>query len=199
MGYSERGGWGRGSTSSVFSRGGSLLLPSSYADGCSSDDVVAFKGGGACFTKSTCDGRAKSALGSSTSYKQTIAGDESNPIMSSSRTDNPDFYHSNMVYVKYCSSDVHSGNVTKPSPETWNYYFSGHLNFVNIVKHITTTVNPTFAKATSVLLTGGSAGGAGTFVNADWLGSVLPPSTHYRAAPIGGWFFPGDSVGRTPP
>lgn len=50
-----------------------------------------------------------------------------------------------------------------------------------------------FAKATSVLLSGGSAGGIGTFANADWLGSVLPPSVYYRAAPIGGWFFPGDS------
>jgi hypothetical protein len=76
--------------------------------------------------------------------------------------------------------------------ETFNYYFSGHLNFVNIVKHISTVVNPEFTKATSVLLTGSSA--AGKFVNADWLASVLPPSTHYRAAPIGGWFFPGDTA-----
>eukprot|EP00756_Hemistasia_phaeocysticola_P066305 Hpha_TRINITY_DN9144_c0_g1::TRINITY_DN9144_c0_g1_i1::g.94259::m.94259/K19882/NOTUM; O-palmitoleoyl-L-serine hydrolase len=44
-------------------------------------------------------------------------------------------------------------------------------------------------KATHVLLTGGSAGGIGTFYNADWLTARLPDKV-VKAAPNAGWFTP---------
>ena len=62
---------------------------------------IFLQGGGACYTKSSCDQRAKSALGSSTSYKQTVPSITT--IMSLSSTDNPDFYQSNMVCVTLLS------------------------------------------------------------------------------------------------
>ena len=43
--------------------------------------------------------------------------------------------------------------------------------------------------AKNVLLTGGSAGGVGTFVNSDYLTDLLPQAT-VKASPNAGWFFP---------
>ena len=45
------------------------------------------------------------------------------------------------------------------------------------------------ATAKKVLLTGGSAGGIGTFKNVDWLASQLPGAV-VKGAPEAGWFFP---------
>jgi hypothetical protein len=47
--------------------------------------VIFLQGGGACVTKSQCDSRATGALGSSTSYKQTVPS--ITPIMSLSSTE----------------------------------------------------------------------------------------------------------------
>jgi hypothetical protein len=45
--------------------------------------------------------------------------------------------------------------------------------------------------ATRVLVTGGSAGGIGTFLNIDYIQQRLP-SAVVKGAPNAGWFFPGD-------
>ena len=53
-------------------------------------------------------------------------------ILSDDAQVNPDFYHVHKVYVNYCSSDEFSGTQTEASAETFGFYFSGHLNLVNI-------------------------------------------------------------------
>ena len=45
---------------------------------------------------------------------------------------NPDFYGANLVYVPYCTGDVHSGtrsSTTPAWPDDEMGYFSGHKNF----------------------------------------------------------------------
>ena len=153
--------------------------------------MISLEGGGACYDKTTCTSRSTTALGSSKNYppqlKQMAAG-----WMSSSKTVNPDFYDANIVYVPYCSSDTHRGQQNTTSQNTFGFYFSGHLNLIEIVKDITEKQSPSWNSMTKMLLTGGSAGGIGTIYNADWLKTMLPTNALLKAAPLGGWFFPGN-------
>jgi len=152
--------------------------------------LFSLQGGGACFDEKTCTSRSKSKLGSSKNYKSTMG--PTKDWMSADPKVNPDFHDANTVYVPYCSSDTHRGQQNSTSPETWGFYFSGHRNLVEIVKDIKLKHAATFAGMKQALLTGGSAGGVGVIYNADWLGSVLPPAATLKAAPVGGWFFPGN-------
>jgi hypothetical protein len=150
---------------------------------------ISLEGGGACYDQETCTSRSKGALGSSKNYKPTL---EAEKWMSASSTANPDFYDANTVYVPYCSSDTHRGQQNTTSALTWGFYFSGHLNLVAIVNDIKQKQPEAWNNMKQMLLTGGSAGGIGTIYNADWLGTVMPPSASIKAAPLGGWFFPGN-------
>lgn len=97
------------------------------------------------------------------------------------------------VFVYYCSSDIHSGQQTEASPETFNLYFNGHLNLVHIFDALKTTHPDAFGNAARVLFAGSSAGGDGTFRNIDWARDYFPSNTVVRGAPVGGWFVPGDA------
>jgi len=91
------------------------------------------------------------------------------------------------VYIPYCTGDVHSGTRNTKDPYWNTFYFSGYLNVQAVLDDINDKYG--FNKATQVLLSGTSAGGIGTFVNADTVGQRVP-SAHYKALPQGGWFFP---------
>ena len=82
---------------------------------------------------------------------------------------------------------MHSGNNTEPSAATWNFWFDGHANFAAVLDEL--EAKHGLGAAKHVLLTGGSAGGVGTFVNADYLAERLPQAT-VKGAPNAGWFFP---------
>ena len=66
-------------------------------------------------------------------------------------------------------------------------YFSGHLVFTHVIQHL--TANLSFADAQNILLTGVSAGGLGTFMNANWLHEEImkhakdPEAVTMKAAP----------------
>eukprot|EP00730_Choanoeca_flexa_P006650 TRINITY_DN12195_c0_g1_i1.p4 TRINITY_DN12195_c0_g1~~TRINITY_DN12195_c0_g1_i1.p4 ORF type:complete len:138 (+),score=34.48 TRINITY_DN12195_c0_g1_i1:285-698(+) len=70
------------------------------------DWVIELEGGGACFSKATCDPRAKSRLGSSSYWTNETVGTS---ITSPNPFVNPDFAEWNHVFVPYCTSDVHAG------------------------------------------------------------------------------------------
>ena len=89
----------------------------------------------------------------------------------------------------------HIGNNTAPTAATWNLIFDGHANFAAIIDEL--EANHGLGAAKNVLLTGGSAGGVGTFVNADYLTERLPQAT-VKAAPNAGWFFPAALPGDLP-
>jgi len=123
-----------------------------------SDKVMIYlQGGGACFNSSTCAGNPQS-------FSAANLGDRSTGIFDRGDTENPvkDF---NMVFVPYCTGDVHAGNaenvmvdgVTEPQQ---------FVGYANIGKYLTRIV-PTFPNATQVLLTGESAGGFGSAANYD--------------------------------
>ena len=148
--------------------------------------VFYLQGGGACFDEISCKGRAKSHLGSSNYWNQEQPGDG---VTSDDPNENPGFYDANFVYVPYGNGDTHRGMRDSASPETWGLYFTGHLNLVKILQDLEDRYSM-LSSAKNVLIAGGSAGGIGTFYNADYLASVLNPSAVIKAAPNAGFFFP---------
>lgn len=149
---------------------------------------IFLKGGGACSTEQACKARAvmKKGLGSSTFWTE---GEFGGGFTSNDSASNPDFYDGHRVYVPYCTGDVHSGTRTNATAETWGLWFDGHLNFARILDDL--KAKRGLSDARHVLLGGSSAGGFGTFFNADYLAAQLPNAA-VKAAPQAGWFVPGD-------
>eukprot|EP00756_Hemistasia_phaeocysticola_P018856 Hpha_TRINITY_DN15624_c4_g2::TRINITY_DN15624_c4_g2_i1::g.99221::m.99221/K19882/NOTUM; O-palmitoleoyl-L-serine hydrolase len=151
--------------------------------------VISLEGGGACYDKASCDSRAKTNLGSSTKWAATVNG---GGWLDSSPANNPNFYDSYKVYIPYCTSDTHMGMKDKPDASSFGYYFSGHSNVRNFMGMLLndSSTGPSLKAATHVLVTGGSAGGAGTFGNVDYIQSRLPWAK-VKGMPVAGYFFPG--------
>lgn len=159
--------------------------------------IIFLEGGGACSNERDCTQRSKSGMGSSQKWPQTVPGTGGKfGLQSSNCTLNPDFCRATMVYMKYCTGDVHSGNNTSPSPSSWGFYFDGHANLARAVDALEQN-HGLGAPGVKVLLSGGSAGGIGTFRNIDWLASRLPNAV-VKGAPNAGWFFPGSLPGDEP-
>jgi hypothetical protein len=78
-----------------------------------------------------------------------------------------------MVYVPYCTGDLHSGyslaNLTLPDGGVQPTYFYGARDMQIFLERLV----PTFAQATRVWLLGTSAGGFGTFLNFDRVASAF--------------------------
>lgn len=155
-----------------------------FRQGSADTFVIYLKGGGACYDKISCLERAKTDLGSSKGWAERMKG---TGLQSASCSENPAFCNATAVYLPYCTGDTHFGNNTVATDTTWNLIFDGHANFASIIDEL--EAKHGLRNAKNVLLAGGSAGGIGTFVNADYLAGRLPHAT-VKGAPNAGWFFP---------
>ena len=88
-------------------------------------------GGGLCTHEEDCTARAKTQLGTSTVWAPTmdlgkvtdfLSGDSRNP-----------FRDWNMALVPYFSGDMHAGQRTAASNETFGLYFAGFTNLMATV------------------------------------------------------------------
>jgi hypothetical protein len=130
-----------------------------------------------------CDAALNGPLGSSKYFASEI----SMPYFLTDDTQaNPDFSDWHHVDVPYCSQDLHSGQVTVPSNETWGLYFSGHLVFTSILDALDATAG--LKSATEIILTGASAGGIGVWLNVGYLATRYP-SARVTAVPIAGFYY----------
>lgn len=131
------------------------------------DKVLFFlQGGGACFSAETCS--PQNPL-----YKRNTA--EDNPdrltmgIFDNSRADNP-FADYSVVYVPYCTGDVHIGNAEHD-------YGAGnvvrHRGYRNVSAAMDTLVER-FPTAEQIVVAGSSAGSIGTPLYAGLLADRLP-------------------------
>ena len=153
--------------------------------------VLWLKGGAYCSTYDDCVQRqSKPGLGSSKAWPQTYIG---NGIQSPDKTVNPDFFDWNHAYLEYCTGDLWTGEQVEPvnpwgaSSGPQKFTFTGHLYLSQVLDHLEEVSHG--AKASEFILTGGSAGGVGTFVNADYVGARPSlASAKYRAMPQGGFF-----------
>jgi hypothetical protein len=127
-----------------------------------------FEGGGSCSSADTCWGPTPGA-NNVTGYDATTfasAAQKNYPILNRADATNP-FLAMNMVYVPYCTGDLHSGTkeedladdagVTKPT------YFWGAADLDIFLARLV----PTFTQTKRIWMTGTSAGGFGTFLDFD--------------------------------
>jgi len=129
---------------------------------------------------------------------------------------NPDFCNACHVDIPYCSGDVWSGNTDALDAVYNKFYFQGHSNLLTLVKHIFSTWESKLTSLSHVLFNGPSAGGFGTWFNADAITDLVNQEAlklrnkafegrvqdedeveHgagvvVKAAPVAGWFFPGE-------
>jgi hypothetical protein len=118
--------------------------------------MIYLEQGGACFNEATCAINPSSAI-ADTLLLGLFTGAAG--VFDRSHLDNP-VRDWNFVYVPYCTGDLHMGS--KPDglvPNVGPQRFVGFQNMKLFVPRIAAT----FPGATDVLLTGASAGGAGSF------------------------------------
>ena len=119
--------------------------------------MIFLEGGGACFNSATCASNPFH-FDQSTFQGQFVPGESNAGIFARSDAENA-VADWNMVYVPYCTGDVHAGN----APNATVPGVSGKQQFVgytNMTQYLSRLV-PTFSSASQVLLTGQSAGGFG--------------------------------------
>lgn len=135
--------------------------------GTSNNLVVMFEGGGACWDYESCAGAARGAVNPEgiedghmerAQYINLLRRDDQNPIK--------DW---NMIFVAYCTGDVHSGSKVAdyagPNGETLTYRHVGHDNTAGIIEW----ADARFTDIPKLLVTGYSAGGIGGLQNYHYL------------------------------
>jgi hypothetical protein len=134
----------------------------------SSNLVIYFQGGGACFNGLTCTANPSS-------YGANNFGNgPSGGLFDSNNNANP-LKDWNFVYLPYCTGDVFTGNATGVDVPGFgapqNQSFVGYANVGFYLKRII----PTFPDVNRVLVTGESAGGFGAFYNYDRIAQAFCP------------------------
>ena len=123
------------------------------------DLMIYLEGGGACFNAETCDSTPL-AFGD-VEFSQ-FAGQRGGSGVFSTTSSNPvgDW---NMVYVPYCTGDIHGGSRPDATIDgvSQAQQFVGHANVENALA----LLKPYLGDPDHVLLTGSSAGGFGTLIN----------------------------------
>lgn len=148
--------------------------------------VIFLEGGGACYTAADCAARAKTPLGSSLQWPDTKTDDDN--ILSADPAINPVLANASHLFIPYCGGDVHAGQRTERASADVPFYFSGHFTVREAVLMLIRDTG--IAHARTVVLAGSSAGGIGTFLNAQPVRALLPGVADFRIAPQGGFFFP---------
>jgi len=116
---------------------------------------------------------------------KTMSG---NGILSKSEIDNPEFHSWNHVVLAYCDGASFTGARVEPvKVDGHAVFYRGYYNLKAMIEELITKFG--MDKATEVILTGGSAGGAATFIHADQIASMLPKTVkRYKATPYSGMF-----------
>ncbi|XP_011408782.2 PREDICTED: pectin acetylesterase 5-like [Amphimedon queenslandica] len=107
-------------------------------------------------------------------------------MFSDSKEKNPDFYNWNMAQVQYCDGASFAGYVEKPvNVHGTDLYFRG-FKILQAIIHL--LMSKGMKNAQEFILTGCSAGGLATYLHADYIRSLFPPSVKYRAISDAGYF-----------
>lgn len=123
-----------------------------------SNDVVIFlEGGGICANSGTCIAVAHPDGFDAATLAETVPFFDNGILRRDAPDDNP-VTDWNMVFVPYCSGDVHGGSTDSGA---LGRVQQGYVNFREYLERLV----PTFDGADRVLLTGVSAGGFGALVN----------------------------------
>ena len=160
--------------------------------------IIFFQGGGWCSNGPSCAYRWNTQRDMMTS-DGTPAIFPAGGIFSIASQVNPDFVNFTQVYIKYCSSDIYSGDSEQPV-NGMTIQFRGHKIVEAILADLedpAVIASPNLKDATQVLVGGSSAGSYGAASNIDWIAaqltwakvkgaldsSWLPPLPNYGAGP----------------
>ena len=129
----------------------------------SSRVLLYLEGGGACWSDLTCN-TLKTASNfttgfNETNFKNTASNSLSKSFFSRTAADNP-FKDYSIVYVPYCTGDIHAGDNTV----MYGGKAAKHSGYKNVSAYLERIV-PTFPNADRVILSGASAGGFGAALN----------------------------------
>jgi hypothetical protein len=155
--------------------------------------VIYLAEGGQCSSQAECAQRQLSQPVTDLSSTPYATGTKSPypfaGLMSPNPAQNPDFYDANLVQVSYCSSDEwmgeKDGNKAMTSSQILasdnadNWYFDGHAIVQAVIQILQKSYG--LSNASEVLLTGGSAGAYGVFMNANYVSGLLPLQTRFAA------------------
>ena len=153
------------------------------ADG-AADLAIYLEGGGACFNGATCATNPKTFGEADFTALAAAAGN--NGLFSTASSNPVGAY--NMVYVPYCTGDLHGGSFPNNSllgEEIGVQQFVGHQNIQRAVALLTDELDT----PGKVLLTGSSAGGFGTLLNFGEVADAFTDSDLYLVDDSGPVFF----------
>jgi hypothetical protein len=175
-----------------------------YAHFTNSDSLLFYlEGGGACTSPDFCTYNPKNVNEKLLGDGQTLIGSVggafpgrqqpgTDGIFATGNAANP-FGQWNMIYVPYCTGDVHFGttkDVVVPGV-SGTQQFVGHRNMQKFVARIV----PTFRdKVKRVVLTGASAGGFGTMLNFSFVQDSFGDDTWVTAIDDSGPSFPDENL-----
>jgi hypothetical protein len=130
--------------------------------------VLYFEGGGACFSKETCDPNGNPTYTiTSTGSADGLA--ERGGYFDLDRIDNPLAEHS-WLYVPYCTGDVHMGNTTTDYGDGVIIEHRGYTNGLAALEHLLAT----YPDVEQLVVTGASAGSIPTPLFAALAADELP-------------------------
>lgn len=106
-----------------------------------------------------------------------------------------DFHNWNRIYVKYCTSDIYSGNANNENDI--GYYFHGDNVVYEMLKDFMDSKivksNNTINKATHMIISGSSAGGLGVMIHLTRIANMFP-NTIVKGFNDAGWLIPLETV-----
>lgn len=147
--------------------------------------VVFFDGGGACWDDLTCSHPASDAASTVLEFyvpEISPSDDPSSSYDGVADVDNPanPVRDWSMVFIPYCTGDVHLGSATRqytnagnaalPRHATFQIEHRGFDNFMVVLDWI----RQNFASPEKILVAGSSAGGYGAAVNFPWIAETYP-------------------------
>ncbi len=150
--------------------------------------VIYLSGGGACWNAATClAGLAKNMDGFGPAdwdaVQTTEEGTEPAPSYFSRNPGDP-FENYDMVFVSYCTGDLHAGarsTLTTVSPPV---VFAGNDNYKAMLAEVAKFYTPTLMKGKRVLLAGSSAGGFGATWHFERTVDTFNPSRPSITTPV---------------
>jgi hypothetical protein len=163
------------------------------------DTVIVFEGGGACWDQASCEGRGSLAASNPNGISENYLNSGSNAAFGlvtpfSSRLNPFERVRTqdwNMVYLPYCTGDVHTGNQVRtyddadPAAPRVQHH-KGQANVQAVAQWIRSQIrNPRH-----VLVTGFSAGGVGATANYVVLRDVIAPAGRMSLLADSGPMFP---------
>lgn len=149
--------------------------------------VLFLVGGGWCMDEQACEVRSRQALGSS-AY---LNADEVafSGILSDDAGINPGFHDAHRVFLHYCDGGSFSGHVSNPvSVGNSTIYHRGREVLASLVRALVATHG--LGDARHVLLSGESAGGLASLMQADAVNAMLPNTQTFKVVCAAGWFLP---------